>query len=99
MPLLPFITDTDDELEKIVAAAKEYGAYYILIAGLTLSGDEERDSKQLYFRFLRNNYPDLLDKYENMYGSVYYPSWQYQQELKKRADAICEKYKIKTSIR
>jgi len=99
MPLLPFITDTDDELEKIVAAAKEYGAYYILIAGLTLFGDEERDSKQLYFRFLRNNYPDLLDKYEKMYGSVYYPSWQYQQELKKRADAICEKYKIKTSIR
>ena len=41
MPLLPFITDTDEEMEKIVAAAKQYGANYILIAGLTLFGNDE----------------------------------------------------------
>ena len=99
MPLLPYISDTEEEIEKIVAAAKQYGANYILIAGLTLFGNDERDSKQLVFRFLRNNYPDLLEKYEKMYGSVYYSSWQYQQELKKRSDALCEKYKIKNSIR
>jgi len=98
MPLLPFITDTNDEVEKIVSAAKEYGANYILIAGLTLFGNDERDSKQLVFRFVKNNYPDLLEKYEKMYGSVYYSSWQYQQQLKKRGDALCEKYKIKNSI-
>ncbi len=99
MPLLPFLTDTDEELERIVAAAKQYGANYILIAGLTLFGNDERDSKQLVFRFLRNHYPHLIEKYEAMYGSVYYSSWQYQQQLKKRADALCEKYKIKNSIR
>ena len=99
MPLLPYISDTEEEIEKIVAAAKQYGANYILIAGLTLFGNDERDSKQLVFRFLRNNYPDLLEKYEKMYGSVYYSSWQYQQELKGRGDALCEKYKIKNSIR
>jgi DNA repair photolyase len=99
MPLLPYISDTEEEIEKIVAAAKQYGANYILIAGLTLFGNDERDSKQLVFRFLRNNYADLLEKYEKMYGSVYYPSWQYQQELKKRGDTLCEKYKIKNSIR
>jgi len=104
MPLLPYISDTEEELEKIVAAAKQYGANYILIAGLTLFGNDVpiaigSDSKQLVFRFLRNNYPDLVEKYEKMYGSVYYPSWQYQQELKKRSDVLCEKYKIKNSIR
>jgi DNA repair photolyase len=99
MPLLPYISDTEVEIEKIIAAAKQYGANYILIAGLTLFGRDERDSKQLVFRFLRNNYPDLLEKYEKMYGSVYYSSWQYQQELKKRGDTLCEKYKIKNSIR
>jgi len=99
MPLLPFITDTDEELEKIIAAAKLYGANFIFIAGLTLFGNGERDSKQLVFRFLRNHYPQLIEKYEMMYGSVDYPSWQYQQQLKKRADAICAKYKIKNSIR
>lgn len=99
MPLLPFITDSDEELEKIIAAAKRYGANYIFMAGLTLSGSEERDSKQLVFKFLRNHYPHLIEKYKKMYGSVYYPSWQYQQQLKRRADALCEKYKIKNSIR
>jgi len=99
MPLLPFLTDTDEEIERIVAAAKQYGANYILIAGLTLFGNDERDSKQLVFRFLREQHPHLIEKYEKMYGSVYYPSWQYQQQLKKRADAICEKYKIKNTIR
>ena len=99
MPLLPYITDTEEEIEKIVVAAKQYGANYILIAGLTLFGNDERDSKQLVYRFLRNKYPDLLEKYEKMYGSVYYSSWQYQQELKKRGDMFCEKYKIKNSIR
>ena len=99
MPLLPFITDTDAELEKIIAAAKQFKANFILIAGLTLFGNNERDSKQLVFRFLRNHYPHLIEKYEGMYSSVDYSSWQYQQQLKRRADALCEKYKINNSIR
>ena len=99
MPLLPFITDTDAELEKIIAAARQFKANFILIAGLTLFGNNERDSKQLVFRFLRNHYPHLIEKYEGMYSSVDYSSWQYQQQLKRRADALCEKYKINNSIR
>jgi DNA repair photolyase len=98
MPLLPFISDTDQELEKIIAAAKEYGAKYILTSGLTLFGKGERDSKQLYFRFLRTRYPHLLEKYEMMYGSVYYPSWKYQNDLKRKTELYCKKYQIKNSI-
>ena len=98
MPLLPYISDTDEELDNIVAAAKQYNADYILIAGLTLFGNEERDSKQLIFKFLRNNYPGLVEKYEKMYGSVFYPSWQYQDQLKKKTDALCKKYSIRNSI-
>jgi DNA repair photolyase len=98
MPLLPFISDTDDKLEKIVAAAKEYGANYILTSGMTLFGNDERDSKQLYFNFLCNKYPDLLEKYENMYGTVYYPSWKYQTDLKNRTELFCKKYSIRNSI-
>lgn len=99
LPLLPFISDTDEELEKMIAAAKQYGANYILAGGLTLFGQDERDSRQLYFKFLRTAYPELLEKYEKMYGSVYYPSWQYQQELKKRSDTLCKKYQIKNRVR
>jgi DNA repair photolyase len=98
MPLLPFISDTDEELEKMVAAAKEYAADYILTSGMTLFGNDERDSKQLYYKFLRNQYPHLLEKYESMYGSAYYPSWKYQDDLKRRTKLLCEKYNIRNSI-
>ena len=104
MPLLPYISDTEEEIEKMVVSAKQYGANYILIAGLTLFGNEDpiaigRDSKQLYYRFLKTHYPHLLEKYEKMYGDVHYSSWKYQQELKKRGDELCRKYGIKNSIR
>jgi DNA repair photolyase len=98
MPLLPFISDTDEELGKIIAAAKQYGAKYILTSGMTLSGEDERDSKQLYFRFLRAHYPHLLEKYEAIYGSVYYPSWKYQNDLKRRTELYCKKIQIKNRI-
>lgn len=98
IPLLPFISDTDEELEKIIATAKQYGADYILVGGLTLFGNEERDNKQLVYKFLQMHYPGLLDKYEKMYGQVFYPSWQYQDNLKKRTEALCKKYSIRNSI-
>jgi len=98
IPLLPFISDTDEELEKMISAAKEYGADYILTGSLTLFGNSEKDSKQLYFRFLEKQYPHLLEKYKKMYGSVFYSSWKYQDDLKKRAGVLCEKYSIKNNI-
>ena len=96
---MPFITDTDEKMQRLVAAAKQYGANYDLTACQTLFGNDQRDSKQLFFKFIRNHYPHLIEKYERMYGHVHYPSWQYQRQLRKRADALCEKYKIKNSIR
>ena len=98
MPLLPFISDTDEELEKIIVAAKQHEAKYILTSGMTLFGEDERDSKQLYFRFLQKHYPHLLEKYKAMYASLYYPSWKYQNDLKQRTALLCKKYQIKNSI-
>jgi len=82
-----------------VIAAKQNYADYILAGGLTLFGNDTRDSKTLYFRFLENQYPHLLEKYKAMYhGSVYYPSWQYQEELKKKMETLCIKYSIRNRI-
>ena len=98
MPLLPFISDTEEELEEIILAAKNANADYILPASLTLFGNEERDSKQLIYRIIRENYPHLLPEYEKMYQSVFYPTWKYQDDLKQRAQKLCLKHGIKMSI-
>lgn len=98
MPLLPFISDTETEMEKLFAAAKEYGADYILTGGLTLFGNGLADSKTLYYKFLERFDPGLIPKYRQLYGDSFYVSVGYQKELKKKAERLSEKYKIRNSI-
>lgn len=98
IPLLPFISDTDEEMEKMISAAKECNAEYILTGGLTLFGNEKADSKTLFYKFLEYYNPSLLPKYQALYGENFYTSFQYQHQLKARAKKYCDKYKIRNSI-
>lgn len=98
IPTLPFISDTDDHLEQMVHAAKEHGADYILIGGLTLFGDQPADSKTLYYKFLERNYPHLLPEYKKLYRTFFSPPENYLRTLEERAERICKKYQIRRSI-
>ena len=53
MPALPFLSDSEKEVETIVKSSEKYGADYILFGGLTLYGDALDDCKTLYFNFLK----------------------------------------------
>lgn len=98
MPLLPYISDTETEMEKIIAAAKENEADYILTAGLTLFGQEKADSKTLYYNFLEKYDASLIPRYQQLYGSNFYAPYHYQEELRKKAARLCKKYQIRNSI-
>jgi DNA repair photolyase len=98
IPVLPFISDTEEELEKIIAATKAHGADYILVGGLTLFGSGVADSKTLYYKFLERYNPELIAKYKSFYRIYPFPPKQYHEELKKRAELICAKYNLRTSI-
>jgi DNA repair photolyase len=98
IPILPWISDTEEELEKIISSAKDHGADYILAGGLTLFGKDSADSKTLYCEFLRRFDPSLIPKYEKMYGTNSFPSKEFQAELKQKAEKICAKYNIRTAI-
>jgi DNA repair photolyase len=98
IPTLPFISDKEEELEKTIAAAKEHRADYILVGGLTLFGNNPADSKMLYYKFLERYDPSLIPKYKKMYDIQYSPNQKYQEELKRKADKLCEKYKIRNRI-
>lgn len=98
IPLLPFISDTDEELDKMIAAAKAHEADFILAGGLTLFGTGQADSKPMFYRFLQRNYPELAGKYEALFGSGYYQPWRYQQELKEKIQRLCSRYQLKNSI-
>jgi DNA repair photolyase len=98
IPVLPFISDTEESLEKIIAKAKENEADYILVGGLTLFGDGIADSRTLFYRFLERYEPSLLPKYEQLYGTNFYAPFTYQDQLKARSGKLCRKYNIRNSI-
>jgi len=98
IPVLPFISDTEPELEKIISSAKEHNADYILVGGLTLFGKEKADSKTLFYKFLDRYDASLLPKYQKLYGENFYTSFAYQNEIKEKADRLCAKYKIRNRI-
>jgi DNA repair photolyase len=98
IPTLPFITDSSAELEKIIRTAKEFGADYILIGGLTLFGNGPADSKTLYRKFLERRFPHLISDYKRLYRIFYSPPKEYTADLAMRAAEICEKYRIRRTI-
>jgi len=98
IPLLPFISDTEDELEKIIAAATNAGADYILAGSLTLFGNDKADSKTLYYKFLERYNLDLIPYYDELYNGNTYTPWSYQAALKEKAGRLCKKYNLRTSI-
>lgn len=98
MPLLPYISDTEEEIEKIISAAKDCQADYILIGGLTLFGSGPADSKTLLYKFLDRYDPALLAKYHKLFGDRFYLPSHYLQELKQRADKLCARHNLRNSI-
>jgi DNA repair photolyase len=98
IPILPFISDTEEQLEKIISAAKEFGADYILVGGLTLFERQPADSKTLYFNFLRRYDATLITKYEALYGTNVSPPKQYLAKLNSTAQRLCAKHDIRANI-
>jgi DNA repair photolyase len=98
IPILPFISDSESELEKMIVAAKQANADYILVGGLTLFGNQAADSKTLYFKFLNRYDASLIPRYEALYGKNFFPPKTYQRELKAKSEKLCTKHAIRTSI-
>ena len=62
-PLMPGINDSPEQVARIVELATEAGASFVSGIALHLRG-EVRD---LFFAWLRNHRPDLIDRYQDLY--------------------------------
>lgn len=98
MPLLPYITDTEEHLEKMFRQFKDIGAKYIFPAGLTLFGNEPCDSKPLMLNAVKNHYPHLYEKYIQLFSSGYETDHVYNGHLNYRIKTLSVKFNIKTSL-
>ncbi len=87
-PILPFLTDTDENIKAIIHAAYENGASCVYtIGGVTLR-ENQRD---YYYEQLDRLFPGLRNKYQNSYGNRYL-CMSKNRELIKVFQAECEKY-------
>lgn len=68
MPVLPFITDSEDNIKNIVRKAHESGARFIYPAfGMTL----RMNQRDYYYQKLDEYFPGLRQRYEKTYGDRY----------------------------
>jgi len=98
IPVLPFLSDSEEQLDETIRTVKEYGADFIFIGGLTLFGNGPTDCKTVYYKFLEKHYPRLVPKYKELYKIFFTPSKKYQKELEEKSRRLCEKYGIKNRI-
>jgi DNA repair photolyase len=63
-PLMPGINDSPEQVEPIIARAREAGATFLGGVALHLRGEV----KDVFFGWLRAKRPDLVPEYERLYG-------------------------------
>ncbi len=94
IPVLPFISDSDEQLNEMIRIAKEFQADYVFVGTLTLYGI----GKELYYKILENHFPELVPKYKQLFRIFNQPNKAFQLRLEKKAREFCEKYEIKYKI-
>lgn len=95
-PVLPFITDNEEDIKKLVKLAHESGAKFIhTYMGMTLR-DNQRD---YYYKQLDKYFPNLKDKYINYYKEKYNCVVPNYKRLYKVFTDECDKYGILYNMR
>jgi DNA repair photolyase len=97
MPVIPFITDTPPVMEETIKKAKETNLDFIIFGGMTL---KEGKQKEYFIKTLKENYPDFLPHYENIYQKNKWgsPTEEYSQSINHTFDLLSRKYKIPRRI-
>jgi DNA repair photolyase len=105
IPVIPFLCDTDLDLENMVRASSESGCDYILFG----SAMTMRDNQALWFlRHLKSKYPEMVKKYEELYQFKYNPDAyngtygaqnSYNVIINKKLLDLCKKYNMPFRIK
>ncbi len=95
MPILPFITDNEETIEKLISRAKQEGASFTLAAGLTLRDRQ----KKYYFQKLKEKNPELIPKYQQICSeSGYHSNQEYYEKINQIIVNACRKYEMPLRI-
>jgi DNA repair photolyase len=95
MPVLPFITDTQDNIVQILNRVKQCGASYVIgFMGMTL----REGQREYYYHELDKQFPGFKEKYIARYQSVYEAPVPNHKELEAQFFNTCQSLGLKTKI-
>ncbi|MBU0952364.1 MAG: radical SAM protein [Elusimicrobia bacterium] len=94
MPVLPYITDSAENLDKLIEGVKKHGGRYVWEGCLTLRDNQYKKYREV----LLKDYPGLLQKYNKLYGSRISPSYDYRNNLHKTINGLIKKYGLHSGL-
>jgi DNA repair photolyase len=86
-PIIPGLTDDQENLESVMRAAREHGASFVGDNVLYL----KPGTKEWFMPFLRETYPHLLPQYERFYRGAYAPR-RYTEEVQAAVQQLRERW-------
>lgn len=97
MPVIPFITDTLDQMENSIRKFKEVEVDFIIFGGMTLKEGKQQD---YFYHVLKKHNPELISQYKEIYKGDKWggASYSYYNEINKRFYKLAQKYQIPVRI-
>jgi DNA repair photolyase len=90
-PIVPFISDTEEMMERTVKAIAESGATHISPIVLHL---RKGGAREWWMAWVRENRPELIPKYLELYGEKAYAPKDLQKEIGAKVHALARRFGI-----
>ena len=98
MPLIPYVSDTTEQLHYMFSRLKEAKVDYVLPATITLFGDGRASSRTLMMHAIEKYYPELLDKYNKFFSHNTEMPAYYRNAFYKKMKELCNEYTLSDHI-
>lgn len=92
-PIMPCLTDSEENLDAVAAAAKESGATFIGGGALFL----KPCAREIFLPFLERNFPDAVPRYRELFGDRAFLRGPYAEEIKRRVRAVRARHGLRDS--
>ncbi|RLI25086.1 MAG: hypothetical protein DRO52_04595 [Candidatus Hecatellales archaeon] len=94
IPVFPYITDDFDSIFQVASEARDAGAKYFMAGELTLPGEV----RKRFTRLLEAHFPELLPKYESLYGASGYPPSS-RLKIQEKVEEACRRLGLSWRLR
>lgn len=95
MPILPWLSDAEDQLDALFRALSEAGASAVTTGALHL----RPGAREWYLAWLGREHPELVERYDRLYSAGSYAPEQYRAWLADRVARVRSRYRFVSSDR